>query len=701
MSVTWSNPALLMAMGVVVIPVVIHLLARLWHRRVEFSALMFLPTGRGRRERLGRLRQATLLLIRCGALALLVLALAGPRGSRGDAKGGRGVSLLIVLDASPSMGLEVAGRSRLDDARRIAAAAVASLAPGDRAGLIIAGSNHAAIPPRDDVAPVIEALSSVQPGSSGCDLRRALEQAADLLASTPPRRRLLVFSDLQERNFEQLDSTSVERLSRRLGELGIDATLLRVGSADADNLAVRDLRVLNPPLVRDVVAEIEIELQHLGSGPIPPVPLTVSASGRKLDETLVSIEPGERRVIRRSVRLPQSGPQVISATLEAGDLQWDNRFELAADVGEPIGVLVLADAPVGNGPPTSSAEFVRAALAPFRAAGVKGADVARVEIVPTRRYPEAWRPSHRVIVVIGGGGLRDAQVRALEQFVYGGGGLILVPDPGVAATTMAERLWRQGRSLLPARPTVWRRFDAPVGVDGTSPAWWREGRQAIAGARVMEAIEFDTPEDETVVGLKLENGLPLLLERRFGRGRLAAWATPLDTESGNLPLGDSFLPLMQALLRHVSTPTGPDRQVAQGAPIIARFVGTRETTGLVVRPDGTEQRVPLLPLGDDAELRYERTDQPGRYRVQVRGAAEQPFVVLRDPEESRLVGISEQDPRVERLFGQPRDTLDPPPAATRPRGELDLAPLLLLATASLLALDPLVAGGSRGRERAA
>lgn len=701
MSLTWSNPSILPALGVAVIPLLVHLLARRWHRRVPFSAMMFLPIGNSRRERLGRLRQALLLLTRSMLLALLVLALAGPTVGRSVGQGTGRVSLLVVLDCSPSMGVNVAGRSRLDDARQHAANVLAQLRPGDRAGVLFAGSLQPLVAPTDNLSAVARAISSASLGNSRCDLRTILEQAALSFQDDGAPTHLLVITDAQSTNFERIDEAWLDQFTDSRARNRLRTVLCRLGTTEAANLAITAMRFVSPPVVRDVPAELEIEVRHFGGRDPAAAPLRVSLGGKPLFETGIVLEPDETRTIRRAVKLASSGPQLLVASIETAGLQWDDRLELACDVSEPFRILVLSDEPsVNDLPPVSSAGFVRAALAPYRTGGTKGTDVAVVDIAPLSRFPAAAPNTTRAIVLVGGADLNDAQVRALEQFVYEGGGLMFIPDPAQPPAALADRLWRDGRSLLPARPTGWRRFDEPVGIlrgnDHPALPSALATSDPLPGVRFRQVIEFDNPDDAENALLLLEGGHPLLTERRFGIGRVLAWSAPLDAETSALPLTDAFLPLVHSLARRLVSPPETERPPAPDAPVVLRLRGTRETVASIQRPDGSEDRVALVPLGDEHELRYTRAELPGRYLVRIRGMPDRAFVQPRDPRESDLSGIASTDPRLARLFDETTDILDQSPLivahASVPTTDLD-APLLL-AVVVLLGADLALGAGN-------
>jgi len=101
--VVWLNPAVLFALAALLVPVVVHLLV---HRRAEplpFPTLRFLKPTRLTSLRRHVLDDLPLLLVRCGALAAAVAALAGPlvvTSARRDAWNRRLVRAVILGSGS-------------------------------------------------------------------------------------------------------------------------------------------------------------------------------------------------------------------------------------------------------------------------------------------------------------------------------------------------------------------------------------------------------------------------------------------------------------------------------------------------------------------------------------------------------------------------------------------------------------------------
>jgi hypothetical protein len=184
--IAWQNGALLWALPMAAVPVLIHLLRRHHADRIPFPSLRFVRSVQSAAVRIRRPSDLLLMLVRVAAVALAVIAAAGPilvtnarldRWNREDARA-------IVVDVSDSM--RVAG---------------ADGSPPERAA-------SEAVTAEAQSARYVTRIESA-------DLTRALGRAAAWLAVAPPaRREVVVISDFQRGSF---DSRALASLDQSVG----------------------------------------------------------------------------------------------------------------------------------------------------------------------------------------------------------------------------------------------------------------------------------------------------------------------------------------------------------------------------------------------------------------------------------------------------------------------------------------------------
>ena len=176
----WQNPWAWAGLGLLALPVLIHLLGRGQAPRRVFPTLRFLPPSRSLPTRRRRIRDPLLLAVRLGVLASAVIALAQPfvltRKRRNELS--RGIARAIVVDTSESMWRRGAGGTRPIDSAR---------AEGNR----LAGDAQTSL-----------VIQTANP-------RRALAGAARWIQRRQRRAELVIVSDFQTGTIDRPDLDAV------------------------------------------------------------------------------------------------------------------------------------------------------------------------------------------------------------------------------------------------------------------------------------------------------------------------------------------------------------------------------------------------------------------------------------------------------------------------------------------------------------
>src|SRR5690606_38227579 len=103
-----------------------------------------------------------------------------------------------------------------------------------------------------------------------------------------------------------------------------------VGSHLAENVAIESVTLPSPPAVKDQPTEVEVSVRNHGRSPRSAVPLVLT--GGRGDEpllrTTVDLAPRSVQSVRASVRFGQTGPQVLTATIDAPGAAFDDTQEM-------------------------------------------------------------------------------------------------------------------------------------------------------------------------------------------------------------------------------------------------------------------------------------------------------------------------------------------------------------------------------------
>lgn len=334
------NAIMLAGIGAAVVPLVLHLLSRASYRGVDWGAMMFLTAGGDRRQSM-KLKQWSLLILRMMMISLLAISLARPvvrapwTGLTQEAQ----ATAVIVLDCSASMSYNENGRSRFEMARKAVMQILSSLRKGDQVSLILLRAGQAVNNPEPttDFQSIATRVSNARVSTGSADITEGLTQAAKILEQYgKSNRELFVVCDRQALTWRNADEKFQRMWQQQLGAAQSPArfVVIPVGSDETENVAVEEIKVLNPPLIQRQPAEVEITVRNYGSSARTELPLVLRAGNREILNALVSIQPKSTASIRTWVQFADPGPVVLTAIIRIGGMTPDNRMDLMVRVND-------------------------------------------------------------------------------------------------------------------------------------------------------------------------------------------------------------------------------------------------------------------------------------------------------------------------------------------------------------------------------
>jgi hypothetical protein len=348
------------------------------------------------------------------------------------------------------------------------------------------------------------------------------------------------------------------------------------------------------------------------------------------------------------------GSQVVSAEVRTAGFRDDDRLDAVVDAIEPIRVLVLSgderDERLGEF--RSEADFLRLALAPLQSVRRQGADPCKVDVVPEDQWATVDLQRYQVVVLANIERFSFWQTRAIEQYVYGGGGLLIAPGSLSRVSNYNDQLWRDGSGILPAELDYATSADgseatAIVGYDSTSPVFQflHDRPDLMLSATIGRYFPTNPRSADVQVLAWYTSGPAFLIESRAGRGRVLLMTTSLDADWSTLPLSNFYLPFAQSAVRYLAAGTLPSRNLAPGQPIQLTFDDPVDERATVEIPGGEIQPVSVTRFGSVSELRFADTRLPGVYRVRTKDRAGEhtlAFAVRPVKEESDLTPLSDE-----------------------------------------------------------
>jgi len=666
------NPSLFWpAVGLMAVPILIHLINRLRYKRVRFAAMEFLLQSQQRNRRRVLLEHLLLLAARVLAVGfigfLIARFVADPRQL--SMFQGTKTHHVLLLDDSGSMRDRSGDTDAFGAAREVVRklAAEGAQRPETQKLTLLRMSNLnetlSGLSERDVddalLAEITSRLDDLECTYGAVDVAGALDAVKTRLADDAGSvKHLHVISDF--RRSDWFDNKAAAAAIRGLEESEIDVNLVRTVATSNGNLAVTDLRGDAATAAAGVPILLTASVQNLGETAAQNVRLSVQVDGRALpgNYVLERIEPGE--TARRSipVQFEKAGTHRVAVSLESDALESDNARRLAILVANDNPVLVIVGTPLQD-----EGNYIRDALAADKSVTGYNVTVESPEFL--RRHPI---DAYEAIYLVNVPELPEDAVDVLEKYVAAGGGLAWFMGDLVRPAFYNDRLYRDGQGIFPLKlaPAPARLTRDEFTSQPDIVARDNDLFRILAGAdnpfidQVFINIYFPVDRDafakdrDKAGGLSvladLRNREPLMVESVFGKGRIVTCLTAAGpvpspenvvwTNWANGPGAPSYAVMNLELAKWIAR---RDR----GAPV--RMVGEPITVDIdrsqfrddieIVGPDDQVSQVTAVDLppqaaspekpappsaGVVAVATYRDTQRPGFYVVTRFSQSQQP-----------------------------------------------------------------------------
>jgi hypothetical protein len=611
-------PLVLVGLGALAIPVLIHLIQRERKRVVEFPSLMFLRKIPYQSVRRRRIRDWFLLAMRLAALALIVLAFARPFFRRSELaastqSGAR--EAVILVDTSYSMEYG----DRWQKAKAAATDAIRGLGPGDRASLVFFSSGaEVAVRSAADRGRLESAVAGAATGPGATRYAPALKLAGSLLGeSALPRREIFLITDFQRRGWEQTPGRDDVKLPERT-----TLTPVNVASGETANLSVTPVSLQRTRFENHDRVVVTAGVVNHGKKPVTAATLALEVDGNAIQSLPTDVAPGGSSSVTFNAFTVASRNMRGTVRLPADGLARDNVFHFVVSPSEPVHAMVIN---------RSGAE--REALFLTRALAIS--ESPRVELVtrtPTTVSDADLRQA--AVVLVNDVQMPDELADRLTRFVTSGGGLFIAAGPHATWPAHAA-------DTVPGLPgdAVDRTMTAPSrlgGLEYSHPVFelFRAPRTGdFSAARFYGYRGVQKPTGQVLA--RFDDGTPALMEskeRTAGAGRVLQWSSTLDLEWNDLPVKPVFLPFVHTVTKYLADFNDPPASLTVGqvipAPRKAPGKGASASRGgtIAVAPSGA--RVSIETEDGALEL-----GEQGFYDVRTQGAAADSALAPLDPRE--------------------------------------------------------------------
>ncbi len=637
--------SLLAGIGLIAVPIALHLVMRRRPRHLEFPALRFLQARAETNRRQLQLRHLLLLLLRCAVIGLLAFALARPSLRGSGVLGGQEapVAAALLFDTSPSMDYLQENETRLDVARQLGDWLLNQL-PDDsdvavltlRSGADTFAVNRSAAKQR---------IERIRTSPVAWSLDRRIEEAVQLVVeSQPNRKEVYVLTDMTQSAWGESEAIA---LAQRLAEeSNVAIYLVDVGVDRPRNMYLADLRLTNESLTAGRPLRIETSLVATASEGSRDVELWldgVNTPSEKRGQQTVTWQAGSRQQLTFEVGSLTPGTHQGYLRIVGEDgLAFDDRRFFTVEVNDPLPVLIATGA-------GAESIYLRSAL------GAGGFDC---QVVPLDALSQQMLADFSVVCLLDPSVLDDATIRALVEFVEQGGGLAVflgrnaqrdAMNAAAAERLLPGRLKRYAHDAGHLSPTTLQhRLLAPFRRFAGEIPW--------SDFPVLTYWQFESIAADVQVVLPFVGGGPALLEHALGSGRVLTMTTPVsdpanrrDRQPWNvLPTGFEPWPFTLLTAEMMTYLAGADADRLNywpGETAVLRVPTTAEgSMFLLSTPQGDAMRQSIDPRRQSVVVTT--TDELGNYQIRSGGAEaglRRGFSVNVPAAMSRLERISSED----------------------------------------------------------
>lgn len=635
---SFLNAILLAGAAAFLIPLIIHLLNKRKVVTVRWGAMHLLYEVIRQRKRKMKIEQLLLLITRIAIPIVLALCLARPVLTALRSLGLGSSSLVVMLDDSFSMRAPAAqtslpGGTVMEQARQDMQTMLTDLPSGSSAQVILSGGSPRKLLDQATTALdlVPKQLSEVPSMSGPLSANDAFQAATSALKDAPnAAREVVIVSDFQEADWKAVADgaalPALDTLSKQ--EPKPQITFFRVGSDLAENLSIASADISALVAAESQPIGLRVRIKNHGKRPWQDVAVHLETDGARLRTARVSLAPEGEAVLSFTHAFDKVGDHSLSVRLEGDSFTDDNAFHSIVQVRNQLNVLLIDGKP-GKEPLSGATDFLEIALTPHTSAAATLKDLIRTKKIDLRKMRDDDLRQQEVIIMADVQRLQGRAMSDIDRFVKDGGGLLVFSGPECDLDWYNREFYRKGEGpypslikgqtradsdSLPAR-ILMQRFTHPAAL------YFNDAR----GGRLQDAefrhwFEFTPQGDQTQRIFNLDRNVPLMVEKKHGRGRVIAVATTANAEWSNLPLQPFFVPLMQRLTTYLATEGSAPAWQLVGSSIRLPLEPAELGAEFTLRdPTGQTQTLKSAKEGDAIFVQSPPITQPGIFQLQKTG----------------------------------------------------------------------------------
>lgn len=641
------NPAFVLpGLALASVPIIIHLLNRLRHRKVQFAAMEFLLQSDEQNRRRLIIEQLLLLLLRVIAVLLVMFLLARLILSSSDMWLLKGASShhVVILDDTLSMRQQVGDATVFD--KGITALEQLLSQDGGRSGSLQVSVLMLTSPERPLVSDrrldgalvqeLIPRLRNLKCSYQSASMVTALQAAENILsADSGVSPAVHVITDLRASDWQQ--QPEVSNAVKALERIDAQVSLVQIPDLQADNIALTQLSSDTMSSAIGIPCRLNLTVTNFGSRLLSGARATVFIDGNPLPRKILlpDLEPEKDTLLSHDIVFESVGHHSVELRLQEDVLNADNSQYLVIEVSERRSVLIVDDEGL-----QADSSFLSAALSADPELTGIATDIRTSDVLTSTSLDQ-----YDCIYLLNVRELPADATELLKEYVVSGGGIIWCPDEQANTTWYNTALRVAQPSMFPTRLgtvssidevqgnqqpnhqkivfqqhpifAVYNIPDSPFADTVQVSRWYQNQPTGLED----DPLEVSSSTQQPTVLARLKNGTPVMFEQQAGQGKILTLLTTAGRRWSNWPINPAspgYVVMHLLIHQHLQRPDLSVQAATVGDDLTFQWEASKFTDTMeVFLPQSNDE-----DLIDEAFLKLQAT--PNNNTQQATDAAQPP-----------------------------------------------------------------------------
>jgi Aerotolerance regulator N-terminal len=510
-------PLMLAALATLAIPILIHLFYFRRFKTVYFTNVRFLKEVKEETASRSRLRNLLVLLMRCLALAMLVLAFCQPFIPLGKnvKKGDQSIS--IFIDNSFSMNALAKDLNLLEKAKQRARETVNAYAETDRFQILtndMEGRHQRLVSKKDALtfidevkpSPTVQALSKV-----------LMRQQQTLATGNTVEKVAFVISDFQK-NFVDLANFK---------DTSLAVNLVPLAAVEQKNIAIDSAWFEAPVQMLNQRNALIVRVQNFSNEAVENVRLSLQYDGQSKPVGTLNLKANSSTIDTVPITVLKTGWHEAELTITDYPVQFDDHYFFTFQVPAAINVLTIQDG--GNN------ANLNAALNSNR--------LFRVGNQTSNALDYSKLGQYQMIIVQNVGVLSSGLATELKQYIANGGNVLLFPATSIDAASYQSFFNTLQSNALNNYEPIPREVSGINSDEFVFNDVYTNKNANLKLPNTTANYPLSNRSGENL--LTYRDGTSFLTKNKIGQGNFYLCAAPLDERVNNLSKsGEVFIPML-------------------------------------------------------------------------------------------------------------------------------------------------------------